>query len=171
MRSEAPRCGSVCGTYRRFGYEIIAAPNQEKQAANAIFDSESYLPVYGKDLQQANKSIYIASPGLNKNKIRRLIALVEQQQTAGVSVTVITLPAENYPQARVEPTKALQTMLQSAGIYLVLQPELHTHFAVIDQEIVWYGSANLLSRDKEDGGLMRIRSRDIALELLEETNT
>lgn len=137
-------------TYRRIGYEIIAAPNQEKQAANAIFDSESYLPVYEKDLQQANKSIYIASPGLNKNKIRRLIALVEQQQTAGVSVTVITLPAENYPQARVEPTKALQTMLQSAGIYLVLQPELHTHFAVIDQEIVWYGSANLLSRNKED---------------------
>lgn len=62
-------------------------------------------------------------------------------------------------------------MLQSAGIYLVLQPELYTHFAVIDQEIVWYGSANLLSRDKEDDGLMRIRSRDIALELLEETNT
>lgn len=112
-------------------------------------------------MQQANKSIYIASPGLNKNKIHRLIALVEQQQTAGVSVTVITLPAENYPQ----------TMLQSAGIYLVLQPELHTHFAVIDQEIVWYGSANLLSRDKEDDGLMRIRSRDIALELLEGTNT
>lgn len=158
-------------TYRRIGYEIIAAPNQEKQAANTIFDNESYLPVYEKDLQQANKSIYIASPGLNKNKIRRLIALVEQQQTAGVSVTVTTLPAENYPQARVEPTKALQTMLQSAGIYLVLQPELHTHFAVIDQEIVWYGSANLLSRDKEDAGLMRIRSRNIALELLEETNT
>lgn len=155
-------------TYKRIGYEIITAPNQEKQTANAIFDSESYLPVYEKDLQQANKSIYIASPGLNKSKARRLIALVEQQQTAGVSVTVITLPADSYPQARVEPTKALQTMLQSAGIYLVLQPDLHTHFAVIDQEIVWYGSTNLLSRDKEDDGLMRICSRDVALELLEE---
>lgn len=155
-------------TYKRIGYEIITAPNQEKQTANAIFDSESYLPVYEKDLQQANKSIYIASPGLNKSKARRLIALVEQQQTAGVSVTVITLPADSYPQARVEPTKALQTMLQSAGIYLVLQPDLHTHFAVIDQEIVWYGSTNLLSRDKEDDGLMRICSWDVALELLEE---
>ena len=155
-------------TYKRIGYEIITAPNQEKQTANAIFDSESYLPVYEKDLQQANKSIYIASPGLNKSKARRLIALVEQQQTAGVSVTVITLPADSYPQARVEPTKALQTMLQSAGIYLVLQPDLHTHFAVIDQEIVCYGSTNLLSRDKEDDGLMRICSRDVALELLEE---
>lgn len=155
-------------TYKRIGYEIFATPDEEKQTANAIFDSESYLPVYEKDLQQARKSVTIASPGLNKTKVRRLITLLEERQTAGVSVTVLTLPAEKYPQARIEPTKALQVMLQSAGIYVVPQPDLHTHFAVIDQEIVWYGSTNLLSRDKEDDGLMRIGSRDVALELLGE---
>lgn len=92
-------------TYKRIGYEILAAPNEEKQTVNAIFDSESYLPVYEKDLMQARKSIYIASPGLNKNKVRRLIALVEEQQTAGVIATVITQPAESYPQTRVEPAQ------------------------------------------------------------------
>ena len=155
-------------TYKRIGYEILTAPSEEKQTTNAIFDRKSYLPVYEKDLQQARKSIYIASPGLNKNKVRRLIALVEERQTAGVIVTVITLPAESYPQTRIEPTKALQTALTAAGIYVVPQPDLHTHFAVIDQEIVWYGSTNLLSRDKEDDSLMRICSIDVALELLEE---
>lgn len=85
-----------------------------------------------------------------------MIALVEQQQTAGVSVTVITLPAESYPQTRAEPTKALQVALTAAGIYVVPQPNLHTHFAVIDQKVVWYGSTNLLSRDKDDDSLMRI---------------
>ena len=97
-----------------------------------------------------------------------MIALVEEQQTAGVIATVITQLAESYPQTRVEATKALQTALTAAEIYVVPQPDLHTHFAVIDQEIVWYGSTNLLSRDKEDDGLMRICSRDVALELLEE---
>lgn len=156
-------------TYKRIGYEIIAAPNEEKQIVNTIFDSKNYLPVYEKDLQQAHKSITIASPGLNRNKVRRLVSLVENRQTAGVSVTVITLPAENYPRTRIEATKALQTMLTAVGIYVVPQPDLHTHFAVIDQEIVWYGSTNLLSRDKEDDGLMRICNRDVALELLEGT--
>ena len=55
-------------TYRRIGYEILLLPNEEKQTVNAIFDSESYLPVYEKDLMQARKSIYIASPGLNKTR-------------------------------------------------------------------------------------------------------
>ncbi len=157
-------------TYKRIGYEIIAISNEQKQIVNAIFDSESYLSVYEKDLQQAYKSIYIASPGLNKNKVCRLVALVEARQMAGVSVTVTTLPAESYPQIRMEATKALQSMLETAGIYVVSQPNLHTHYAVIDQEIVWYGSTNLLSRDKEDDSLMRICSQDIALELLEETS-
>ena len=117
---------------------------------------------------QARKSIYIASPGLNQNKVRRLIALVEERQTAGVIVTVITQPAESYPQTHAEPTKALQSALTAEGIYVVPQPDLHTHFAVIDQKVVWYGSTNLLSRDKEDDSLMRICSRDVALKLLEE---
>ena len=55
---------------------------------------------------------------------------------------------------------------------LPLLPDVHSesasHFAVIDQEVVWYGSTNLLSRDKEDDSLMRICSMDVALELLEE---
>ena len=75
-------------TYKRIGYEVIAAPNAEKQAANTIFDCESYLPIYEKDLQQANRSIAIASPGLNKTKVRRLIELVAERQFSGVAVTV-----------------------------------------------------------------------------------
>lgn len=82
-------------------------------------------------------------------------------------MTVITLPAESYPQTRIEPTKALQATLQAVGIYVVAQSDLHTHFAVIDQNIVWYGSANLLSRDKANDDLLRIDSQDVALELLE----
>ena len=44
---------------------------------------------------------------------------------------------------------------------------MHEHFAVIDREIVWYGSVNLLSNVKEEDGLMRVKSREIAQELLE----
>ena len=63
-------------TYKRIGYEVLAAPNEEKQTANVIFDSESYLLIYERNLQQARKSIYIASPGANKAKVQRLIDLI-----------------------------------------------------------------------------------------------
>lgn len=36
-----------------------------------------------------------------------------------------------------------------------------------DEDIVWYGSMNLLSGEKEGDNLMRVVSREIALELME----
>ena len=46
---------------------------------------------------------------------------------------------------------------------------MHEHYAIIDEEIVWYGSMNLLSGEKEDDNLMRVVSKEIALELMEIT--
>ena len=43
------------------------------------------------------------------------------------------------------------------------------HYAVIDNEIVWYGSMNLLSKEDAEDNLMRVCSKDIAAELLEMT--
>lgn len=43
------------------------------------------------------------------------------------------------------------------------------HYAVIDNEIVWYGSMNLLSKDDVEDNIMRVVSKKIAVELLEMT--
>ena len=42
-------------------------------------------------------------------------------------------------------------------------------YVVIDNEIVWYGSVNLLSKEDAEDNLMRVCSKDIAAELLEMT--
>ena len=38
---------------------------------------------------------------------------------------------------------------------------------MIDNGIVWYGSVNLLSKEDAEDNIMRVRSREIAAELLE----
>ena len=43
------------------------------------------------------------------------------------------------------------------------------HYAVIDNEIAWYGSMNLLSKDDVEDNIMRVDSKEIAAELLEMT--
>lgn len=42
------------------------------------------------------------------------------------------------------------------GIHLSTAADLHEHIAVIDRNIVWYGSANILSKDREQDSLIRI---------------
>jgi hypothetical protein len=63
----------------------------------------------------------------------------------------------------------LMERLRKAGFEIRLVEDSCEHYAVIDDEIVWYGSMNLLSKEDADDNLMRVCSREIAEELLEIT--
>ena len=154
-------------TYKKIGYEICNNIIVEKQYANTIFDVDSYEKVYEKDLLEANKEIIISSPGLNHAKVDAFVKLIKQRQEDGVKLTVITLNPEGYPEEKIEDTKRFVEILKNCGVRIKLQEHMHEHFAIIDEEIVWYGSMNFLSRAKADDNLMRVKSKDVAQELLE----
>ena len=156
-------------TYKKIGYKICNNVIAEKQTANAIFGIDTYEKVYEIDLLEANKEVIISSPGLNQAKVNAFVRLIKQRQENGVKITVVTLDPEGYPEEKIEDTKALVQVLENCGIKVRLQDHMHEHFAIIDDEIVWYGSMNLLSRAKIDDNLMRVKSKDAAQELLEMT--
>lgn len=76
-----------------------------------------------------------------------------------MSVTVVTLNPEGYTEEKVEDTKVLVQILENCGIKVRLQDFMHEHFAIVDDEIVWYGSMNLLSKAKADDNLMRVKRK------------
>lgn len=155
--------------YKKIGYEICMTLTDKKQDANAIYDIESYGEIYERDLLEASKDIIISSPGINEKKVKRIIELIRGRQESGVKITVITLKAECYPENRMEKTRQLIKQLLEVGIKVNLVPVMHEHYAIIDSEIVWYGSMNLLSSEKDDDNLMRVVSKEIAQELMEIT--
>ena len=71
-----------------------------------------------------------------------------------------------YPEDAVKHQEELVQILRSSGIEVKTQDNCKEHFAVIDGSIVWYGSMNFLSREREDDNLMRIESKSIAQEVL-----
>ena len=56
--------------------------------------------------------------------------------------------------------------LHTAGWEIRLVQDNCQHFAVIDEQIPWYGSMNLLSWDDVEDNIMRLESREAAQELL-----
>ena len=153
--------------YKRIGYQLYTGKTLENQASNSIFDSETYLAVYEKDLKNAAKDIVISSPTLGKNKVHRMISLLKERQESGVKVTIVTWHPEVYKYGKDEHRIELMELLRNAGFHIELMNESCQHYAVIDGEIVWYGSMNLLSKDDVEDNIMRVSSKAIAAELLE----
>ena len=154
-------------TYRKIGFSLWTGEDTTKQIANAIYDSGNYIEVFEQDLVEAEKKIVISSPEIILDKIERLIYLVKSRQEAGVSVVVITREPDNASYGSPDVCNELVVQLKIAGILVKLKEEVEEHFAVIDDELVWHGGMNLLGKEDAWDNLMRIKSHQVAAELLE----
>ena len=155
--------------YKKIGYQICENLTEVKQKANAIFDQETFFLIYEQDLREANSEIVISSPGLNTTRVKAFLDGVKDVQEKGVRIVIVTLKPEAYPEDRIEPTEELISLMVENGIKVKTEEHMHEHFGIIDNEIVWYGSLNLLSKGKEDDNLIRVKNSEIAQELKEIT--
>ena len=109
----------------------------------------------------------ISSPAISGPKVYALISSLKEQITRGVTVTIVTWEPDLYGFGDPSYWMQLQEEMRQAGFYIKQQDESCERFAVIDQEIVWYGGVNLLARSDAEQSIMRVPSKKIAAELME----
>ena len=155
--------------YKQIGYELAGGLQINKHTANAIYDGDNYTENYYKDLLDANKNIIISSPAISGQKVYELINMLKEKQVSGVQITIVTWTPDSYGFGDAAYWMQLHEDMCKAGFYIKTVEESCERFAVIDQEVVWYGNINLLAKTKVDDSIMRVLSNEIAGELMEIT--
>ena len=153
-------------TYKRIGFEICSQVVDKQHISNSIYDSATYSEIFSQDVTSANSSVIISSPGLGTSKVWQFLRHLPMIQERGVKVIVITMSPSSYPEDAIKHQEELVQTLRLSGVVVKTQNNCKEHFAVIDDSIVWYGSMNFLSRERDDDNIMRIESKSIAQELL-----
>ena len=120
-------------------------------------------------MREAAECVVISSPTLSRNRVDKLVKVLEENQRNGLKVTVITWHPYVYRYGKEEHRLLMLETLRTAGVAIKCAQDNCQHFAVIDERIVWYGSMNLLSRDDVEDNIMRLESREVAEEILEMT--
>ena len=116
---------------------------------------------------EAEKRIIVSSPEISQDKVDRFIYVIRNRQEAGCKTTVITTNPENILYGDAEYYHVMILQMQEAGVTVLLKEEVTEHFALIDEELVWHGGMNLLGKADIWDNLMRIKSAQVAEELLE----
>ena len=153
-------------TYKRIGFEICSQVVDRQDVRNSIFDWQGYSEVFDADVTSSKTEVVVSSPGLGSRKVCKFIKDVASLQERGVRIAVLTLSPSAYPEDAAGHQEELIGLLRSAGTVVRCSERCREHFAVIDNDIVWYGSMNLLSREKEEDSMMRLENASIAQELL-----
>ena len=168
--------------YKQIGYEICGDLKSESQMSesqisenqiftghkrNTIFDGGNYQETLKADLLSAAKNIIISSPAISGQKVYELIALLKERQETGVDVMIVTWAPDSYGYGEPSYWMQLHEDMRQAGFFVKTAEEFCDRFAVIDQELVWYGSMNLLAKEQIEDSMLRVHGKEIAAELLE----
>lgn len=159
--------GKRLKAYRQIGYEICSGLDYEKQEANAIFDGENYGEVFERDLLEAEHRIVISSNVISAKKVYEIINVLKEKQALGVEVTIVTWAPDDYGFGDAAFWMQLHEDMRQAGFFIKTVEDSCENFAVIDQEIIWYGNIHLLGQEKVEDNIMRVKDKKIAAELLE----
>lgn len=151
--------------YASIGYKAKGG-SAATEAIDIIFDKSNFLPVYNNDIVNAAREIIIVSPFVTKKRSLQMMQNLEVAIGNKVKVVVVTRSVEDFQGKDITTLRETLDTLKSAGISIVLKPNIHQKFAVLDQRIVWYGSINLLSFGSAEESIMRLESHNIANELI-----
>ena len=119
--------------------------------------------------QMIYKNIVISSPIISGTKVYELIRFLKDKQINGVEITIVTWNPDSYGFGDAGYWMQLHEDMRQAGFYMKTVEDSCEHFAIVDQEIVWYGNINILSKAKLEDSIMRVQSKGIANELMELT--
>ena len=150
--------------YASMGYTIFAPTGDSGQ--NIIYTVKDYQEVFWKDIREAEKSVCISSPRLSRQRVLEFKKRLIECNRTQTEFIVWTLPNDDYAEHQRKGIEFMKKTLKDIGINIWERDNLNCRFAIIDNDLVWYGNMNFLSREHDENILMRLRSEEIVRELL-----
>ena len=133
--------------------------------SSRLYDQNTFYQAFERDLKNSRRSVLIESPFITTKRINRLMPILRSLSRKGIRIVVNTRsPLEHGPEHVIQVSKAITTM-HSIGVRILYTGKLHRKLAIIDNQILWEGSLNILSQSDSCEIMRRIVSHDLAIQM------
>ena len=134
--------------------------------ASRLYDQDSFYKAFLDDLKKVKHEVIIESPFITSRRINRLQPVFRQLVKHGKRIVINTKPLDEHePYYQAQSAHAI-VELQELGIQVLFTRGHHRKLAVIDKQITWEGSLNILSQNDSCEVMRRIYSEKLAKQML-----
>ncbi len=136
--------------------------------SSKLFNETNFYKYFLKDLENCRERVIIESPYITSNRMEKLIPIFQRLLNKGIKIQIITRdPSEHDEVIRYQATNEI-LFCEEMGIHIkLLKGFHHRKIAVIDENIVWEGSLNILSQSQSREIMRRIHDKQAVQEMLE----
>lgn len=132
----------------------------------SLFDEKTFYTQFIKDLLRAEHEVVIESPFIANDRMVALMPTFEDLVNRGVKVFVITRMADKHVGVMRQHAEEAIDYFERLGVQvLVTSNNHHRKLAIIDKEILWEGSLNILSQSNSREIMRRTEGDNHAQEM------
>ena len=133
----------------------------------SLYDQDTFDTHFLRDMRKARCSIIIESPFIRLARVKQFLPVFKRLARRDVMIIINTRhPDEHDTQYRMQAIIAIES-LQEIGIEILFTTKHHRKLAIIDREIIYEGSLNILSYYDSCEIMRRITSRAEAERLID----
>ncbi|MEX0895901.1 MAG: phospholipase D-like domain-containing protein [Patescibacteria group bacterium] len=133
-----------------------------------LFDEKSFYSSFLSDMERSSHEVIIESPFISSSRMRVLMPYFRRLMRRGVRAHIITrdpsildAPLSMYSEQAIQEFEALGVQVYATA------NQHHRKIAIVDRQVLWEGSLNILSQSNSREIMRRIDGKQHAEEMFE----
>ena len=145
----------------------IDAGEPKPLPAHNLFNEKTFYHEFVKDMLAAKKEIIIYSPFVSKFRTDFFKQTIEKLRHRNIDIFIFTRPITEYESIFQPQIECALKHYEELGVtVLYLEGSIHEKLAVIDREILWEGSLNILSQRSSKEMMRRTEDENSAMQTM-----
>ena len=159
----------VIGIVRRiamFKFFKLLPQSPTDLLTSTLYDENSFYARFMSDLRQCQHEVIIESPFITTKRLNILLPILQRLKTQHVRVVVNTRdPEEQDCEYLKSEARIGISSLQHLGVHVLFTGGHHRKLAILDRNILYEGSLNILSQNKSREVMRRTESTQLAWQM------
>ena len=132
----------------------------------SLHDEKTFYQQFIDDLSKCKKEVIIESPFITSVRMAVLYPIFERLIKKGVKVYVVTRDPREHTEPYKEQSEMAIQYFERIGVQALLcVGNHHRKLAIVDRQILWEGSLNILSQIKSREIMKRTDAKEAAMQM------
>lgn len=133
---------------------------------SSLFDEKNFYSAFIDDLECCKTEVIIESPFITTERMRTFWPVFKKLVRKGIKVYIMTRDPSEHSQIYASQSEVEIRKFEEMGIQtLICTGNHHRKLAIIDRNILWEGSLNILSQIKSREFMRRLEGGGFAVDL------
>lgn len=130
-----------------------------------LFNEDTFYPAFIKDLNSCGSELIIECPFITRRRLQLLLPTLQKLKARKVRIIVNTKDPHELDEERRDEAHRVIASLQHKGVQVLYTHGHHRKLAIIDRNILYEGSLNILSQNRSSEIMRRTESIQMAWQM------